>query len=87
MRRQTGSRHLRMFLVSVYITQGYEAAKPLAIKHGYKPRYLNRMAAEMLGHSRTIYYSRNPLVQDAAYRFDPRFATPINISDAEAMSA
>jgi hypothetical protein len=71
--KQRASLAVRRYLVSVYTTQGYEAAKPLAIKYGYGPRYLSQMARAMLGHSHSIFYRRNPFVEFESYRFDPRF--------------
>lgn len=82
MRGMQKSLEVRKHLASVYVTRGYDAAKPIALKHGYQPRYICQMAKALLGHYRTIYYSRNPFVQDAAYRFDPRFETPVRISEA-----
>lgn len=73
MKGKAKSLAIRKYLVSIYITQGYKAAKPLAIKYGYAPRYLNQMAKAMLGHPRVIYYSRNPIVEFKGYQFDPRF--------------
>jgi hypothetical protein len=80
-KRTPASLATRKYLVSVYITQGYDAAKPLAIKYGYRPRYLCQMAKEILGNYRTIFYSRSPLVIDQAYRFDPRFETAIKVHE------
>lgn len=73
MRRKPASLAVRRYLVSVYITEGYEAAKPLAIKYGYPPRYLNHMAKDLLGHYLTIFYKNSPFVEFESYRFDPRF--------------
>jgi hypothetical protein len=71
--KQRASLAVRRYLVSVYVTQGYEAARPLAIKHGYRPRYLSHMARDMLGHHQTVFYKKNPFVEFESYRFDPRF--------------
>ncbi len=72
-KRKPGPRRplaVRKYIVSVYITQGYAAAKPIAIQHGYRPRYICHLARDILGHGRTI---RSQLVQCVAYKFDPRF--------------
>jgi hypothetical protein len=71
--KQKTSLAVRRYLVSVYITQGLKAAKPLATKYGYHPRYLSQMARAMLGRHLSIYYKRNPFVEFESYRFDPRF--------------
>jgi hypothetical protein len=71
--KQKTSLAVRRYLVSVYITQGLKAAKPLAIKYGYHPRYLSQMARAMLGRHLSIFYKRNPFVEFESYRFDPRF--------------
>lgn len=74
---------IRRYLVSVYVTKGYAAAKPLAIKYGYRPRYLCHLAKDLLGHYRTIFYSRNPLVVHRSYRLDPRFTAGVRVDDME----
>jgi hypothetical protein len=72
MKRRT-SLAIRRYLVSVYVTQGYEAVKPLAIKHGYRPQYISHMAKDLLGHHQTVFYKNSPFVEFESYRFDPRF--------------
>ena len=72
-RHPAASLAIRRHLVSVYVTQGYQAAKPLAIKYGYRPRYLNQMSKKIMGHYRRIFYRGNPFVECESYRFDPRF--------------
>jgi hypothetical protein len=73
MRRKPAPLAVRRYLVSVYVTQGYEAAKPLAIKYGYPPRYLNHMAKDILGRRHSVFYKNSPFVEFESYRFDPRF--------------
>lgn len=79
MRGKARPLEIRRYLVSVYVTQGYAAAKPLAIKYGYHPRYLNHLARDVLGHRRTIFYSRDQLITFQSYRFDPRFASAVSV--------
>ena len=81
MRGKARPLEIRRYLVSVYITQGYKAAKPLAIKYGYRPRYLNHLAKDLLGHHRTIFYSRHKFIQFQSYRFDPRFSACLRAED------
>lgn len=78
---------IRRYLVSVYMTQGYAAAKPLAIKYGYHPRYLNHMANDLLGRRRSIFYSRNPFIQFQSYRFDPRFNVGLSAENSIGIAA
>lgn len=87
MKGKTRPLAIRKHLVSVYIMRGYDAAKPLAIKYGVPPRKISQIAVAILGHPRTIFYSRSPFVECEAYRFDPRFA-PIMVSgNGEAVAA
>jgi hypothetical protein len=72
-RRPIGPLEIRRHIVSVYITQGLETAKPLAAKYGYRAKYISQMARNMIGRHLSVFYKHSRFVEFESFRFDPRF--------------